>query len=308
MNQTYKANMLVITLFIMIITSLFWLLIIQNVTGMLTYTGDVIWYYKAYYLAHAWVELQLTKIDNHDVGFWETIPKWSQTNAANWKSGWSNDPYFNVDTDWYWSYISECNVNPIKLAAWEWIIVPMFLDRETHPSAWNLRVTSEAPILWSSTPNINRTIWGFANRIELSLTSTNSNPDNFVVSIIDENILNWWFSFNTMSNISKKLENTWWGFRSLNELKPAVWPVPIVWFTDPALFAWAWSTRKDLDNPFLIIASKYDWWEVCVKGLTSIPYPLVNIKSTGHYGWKKVILDVNKSVELPDYLIYTTLN
>ncbi len=80
-----KWSILIITMFILIITSMIGILIVSYVKSMLAFTNKFHDYQSAFYIANAWLELQLVKKNNHWFGFESTLSSWSATIKNNFE-------------------------------------------------------------------------------------------------------------------------------------------------------------------------------------------------------------------------------
>ncbi len=126
-----KWNISLLVLFILVASSLLWILAFQYVKHIAVQTTQIHNYYKAYYLAkwgsEIWLSLMKIRkewfsrnIDNNDKIISQNISSWLQLSIKiQWKSdflsAWHPD-----DT--------ECN-NPIIIGSWQSFILPLFIDQ-----------------------------------------------------------------------------------------------------------------------------------------------------------------------------------
>lgn len=86
MKIQLKWSILIITLFLLIVTSLIGIIIMVYVRSMLEFTNRFHDYQHAFYMANAWLELELVKIRNHAFGYEEFISTGSNTIARNFSA------------------------------------------------------------------------------------------------------------------------------------------------------------------------------------------------------------------------------
>jgi hypothetical protein len=145
-----KANIVIITLFITILVAIIWLITTKYVLNLLKISSENHKYYKAYYIAYGWLELELMKEKNHWYGFEDTILSWSDTVKKNFT--WLNY-YFSSKISSMSKNITsnprtliddsiDCSnkKNWIKLATGDGIMIPLFYDKNTvgeEVYSWN---------------------------------------------------------------------------------------------------------------------------------------------------------------------------
>lgn len=81
-----KANALITTLFIMLVIAIIVLIISKFTLNLIEISSENHKYYKAYYIANAWVELELLKLKFRWIWFEDKIEKTSQTVTKNFIS------------------------------------------------------------------------------------------------------------------------------------------------------------------------------------------------------------------------------
>jgi len=131
-----KWNVAIMVILILLACSLMWILSLNFLNNLISYTDDTYGYYKSYYIAKAWLELSLTEIDNTDVWFSKLIDSWNAINA-NFNCLWC---YFISNLQWKSSFISDefwlnenCdNGTSLKIPAWWSITLPMFYDNSIN--------------------------------------------------------------------------------------------------------------------------------------------------------------------------------
>lgn len=76
-------SILIVILFMLIVTSLIGLIMMVYMRSILNFTNSFHDYQQAFYLAQAWVELQLVKAKNHAFWYEDSITTWSKTVQLN---------------------------------------------------------------------------------------------------------------------------------------------------------------------------------------------------------------------------------
>ncbi len=270
-----KANILIIVLFIMFLSSLSWLLVTKYVKNMINYSSEFLKYYKWYYLANAWIELELTKIKNHWFGFEDRIMSGSDTNQENFQYCWERSCFFEssivsrskiVSTDSLSWDISSCsNSIAFPLRQWRGLIVPLFYDK----NIW------EGTLFW-------------INNKKISDSQFNNISLNFYQA-------NWeYYSLGVSDSKNKEFLGSSENFTTN--------------FSNPE-FNWFYNPSK---KSFLVIANTENsksLEKVCIKSsLVELPLTKIKIKSIGKYFDRYVSIEGEKSVKLPDYLIYNIID
>ena len=124
-----RWNISILVIFVLIASSLIWILTTNYIKDLMQYNNIVYWYYKSYYLSKAWLEISLAEISNNWVWFeniintWDSVISWNFTckNCSFYSSILWSSNYFSksILTD------SGCSL-PISLNTWESFILPLF--------------------------------------------------------------------------------------------------------------------------------------------------------------------------------------
>ncbi len=104
-----KWNAIISTIYIMFVLAIIVLIITKFTLNLLDISHENTKYYKAYYMANAWVELELLKIKNRWIWFSDTVKKDSDTVENNFDI---NKEDFSAKLRSRWNYI---NANPYSL-------------------------------------------------------------------------------------------------------------------------------------------------------------------------------------------------
>ncbi len=136
-NKKLKGNISLLVILILLASSVISLLSINQIQRLLTYWNMTFNYFRAFYLAKAWMELWLTEVYNSWDGFTHSISGDNGIIQDNlvWIYTWF-DPYFKMSITWEFLYLTddiresnECKEeNKIKLATWAWIMLSLFSD------------------------------------------------------------------------------------------------------------------------------------------------------------------------------------
>ncbi len=168
-----RGNISILVIFILIASSLIWILTTNYVRDLMQYNNIIYWYYKSYYLSKAWLETSLTEISQNWIWFENVISSWD--NIISWNFICKNCN-FNSNISWNSSYFSKntwtdsgCN-NPISLNTWESFILPLFKQINiwtnyqkltTQPTYENMADKITNIKLKNISPNKEITMWIF---------------------------------------------------------------------------------------------------------------------------------------------------
>ena len=245
-----KWNILVISLIIMIITSVLAMLIVRYVISLLDYSTIYHDYHKSYYLANAWIEYQLTELQNYDFGYESTINTWENLVTDNFDCP-DYDCVFNSELVARTNIVSDASrisqVNPndrFEVQAGEWVIVPLFYDQ------------------WGFLERINSMNF---NNIEINKTS---NPDDLIVAIVDQQ----WNTASYRTNDDQFF---------LSDAGFNYWSFETRIFLVVANPVWGSTQRFYIDSPSRISHSylninsvgNYKWRTVTIQGIKDVSLP-----------------------------------
>lgn len=127
LNNRWNISILVI--FILIASSLIWILTTNYIRDLMQYNNIIFGYYKSYYLSKAWLELSLAEISQNWIWFENIINSWD--NIISWNFICKNCN-FNSNISWNSNYFSKNTwtdsgcTNQISLNTWESFILPLF--------------------------------------------------------------------------------------------------------------------------------------------------------------------------------------
>lgn len=128
-----KGNISIFVIFVLLASSMLWLLTLLFVQKLLRYQSVAVGYYQSYYTAKAWLELALSLHAQRGIGFSTTIP--SEIIAENFDCG--QDCVLQSSLlarssfvqDAYWNQTS-CT-SGFTLQPWQSRAVPLFYDNGT---------------------------------------------------------------------------------------------------------------------------------------------------------------------------------
>lgn len=257
--QHKKGNILIIVIFMMIISWLFWLLMTKFVANMINYSSLFHNYYQAYYIANAPLQLQVVKHLERDFWFDDFILSGSSTVINNLSC---QNCYFSselisrsnilINREDLSNYPGVCdlNENPYVLTYWEAVIIPLFWDY----NSWEWKIYDENIIKLSDLSDIsiqtdsvdNYIIW----LIDINWNSTRTNNVNNLSSL----------SYNPMIKSYLIIANsTWWStqrfcIRNSHDALPASFiNINSIWYYN---WSYVWlSLRKNISLPEYLIYS-----------------------------------------------------
>jgi len=128
-----QGNISILVLFILIASSLMWVLTMNFVNQMLRSSDAMVSYYKSYYLAQGGLELMLTEAKNRGIWFETIIETGSSLFKDNFecencdftaKMKWTN----TILSKEFWKESTGTCISPIVLAQGESLMLPMIKE------------------------------------------------------------------------------------------------------------------------------------------------------------------------------------
>ncbi len=128
-----KWNISILVIFVLLASSLMWVLTMHFVKQMMSYTSQINDYYKSYYISKAGLELALTEIDNAGIGFFRDSNDQDDIFEQNFDCS-------NCDLDlsiqWRSNHVSDSfwlstgcdDNNAFVLNRWESFVLPLFVQ------------------------------------------------------------------------------------------------------------------------------------------------------------------------------------
>lgn len=293
---------MLLVLFIMFISSLLWLLVMQYTKDMITISWLFTKYYRTYFYAYWWLELWLAQINyrskndtNNQNPFWyedtATFSDYTECSPSGCSFDMSIESRWSVITDSSDSYATCTDVlngwEPYSIEVWDWFIIPLFYDTSTGFSVVDYEVitnTWAAPVSWEF-ENLDPELY---NQYAAGWSS-----GGYIIKILDEDVLNYnvFVEPEIDSSTPFALSNTWL--------------VPYFWSESPEnknylIVANAtWSTKEFC----LQLDWSWPWW-----GVAELPLKYMTVSSAATYKDITVAFGAVKTNELPSYLIYGTIN
>ena len=134
-QKQIKWNISILIILVLLASSLIWLLTMNFLKQMLSYTNENYSYHKSYYFAKAWLELSLVEIDNSWIWFSNILSGWNSLFFDNFDCEYCG---FDVNIQWKTKYLSNkfwlssgCNDDTAFLLKWgESFVLPMFLQKQ----------------------------------------------------------------------------------------------------------------------------------------------------------------------------------
>lgn len=146
-----KWNVLFLVILVMLTASMMWLLTMNVLKQMFSYTIDLDWYYNGYYVSKAWLELALTEISNSKIWFSHQLTWWNSIFADNFSCGDNCDINLQVQgrandlNEYFWDDTGCTSENAFRLAWWESFVLPLFYQNNS---------TNNSDIIWWQTSQV----------------------------------------------------------------------------------------------------------------------------------------------------------
>lgn len=296
-----KWNISILVLFILIASSLIWILSTNYIRELMEYNNIIHWYYKSYYLSKAWLEISLTQIQNNWVWFENTINTWDDIIKFNFlckncnlytSISWNSNSFsLNTRTDTW------CN-NPISLNTWQSFILPLFKQINLGTNYDKLTNSPTYKNMADKLPNI-----------KLKNPSSNKEITIWIIIMSWSDILQDWIFIKTWStnnpNIITEFKNSF----------EAYWLDILIWLSNLSneykkhssllkSFIILWNT-KELQTAinFCIDIQSTIW----INNDIYLPTSTFYIKSIWKYWTKTISLESFLKQPIPDFLSHTYL-
>lgn len=127
-----KWNISILVIFILLASSLIWILTSNYVRELFSYSDNISKYYKSYYISKWWLELALAQINNRGVWFQYSLATWNEFSKSNFLCNWMCS--FSSDVYGVSSKISKqfdewtgCDY-PFLLSGGDSVVLPLFRD------------------------------------------------------------------------------------------------------------------------------------------------------------------------------------
>lgn len=126
-----KWNISILVILVLLASAVMWVLTMNFLKQMISYTNDTYSYHKSYYFAKAWLELSLVQVDNSAIWFSNNISNQDLIFSDNFVC---ENCWFDVDIKGATQYLSNkfwlstgCNDDTAFFLKWgESVVVPMF--------------------------------------------------------------------------------------------------------------------------------------------------------------------------------------
>jgi hypothetical protein len=276
-----QGNILFIVMFMLLLSSLIWLLIVNYVRQIFSSNALFYNYYQAYYLANAGIEMGLTKIKHRGYGFEDAISSGSDINQLrNCKFKPCHNVY-NIQANH--TIVSDTITQPetcnnhyrYTKQPWQNLIVPLFGDMASQseqgpfPRQYKSLTSQEITSI---------VLHASGNNLKYALGLLLANPQgefvNSVVHIYQQDKV------------------------MLNSLTSS-WDL----YTDNIL-----SQIDSKNQGFLIVSNLSDQpLGLCIASNTNLPTSSVLLSSQGHYRDSIVSLQAIKQVAIPDDYAYAAI-
>jgi len=277
-------NISIFVLFILITSSLIWVIAIFFLKQLTQYSSSFYDYYKTYYISKAWLELSLSQAKNHWIWFEYTIDSWNTifpwifscvhdcgfTTNIIWNSQYLNKAF------WKWTWCDE--ESAFSITWWQSIVLPLF------KFSWDGKIFTENN--W--TENI------ITNNNEYEQIKMQKCEDCNENLFQDQNFNFWIIGF------SWWLQN-WLFFQTGNDISQFFQKYLItIWnFLNNQIYYFIISNPDNYNKSFCI----YTQNSYSYRRILYLPTQSFYIKSMGKYWDKMIWLEAVYKQPLPDFLI-----
>lgn len=295
-----QGNISIMVLFVLVASSLIWVLTMNFVNQMI-YASDVMTsYYNSYYLSNAGLELLLTEAKHRGIWFELTIGTWSSIFKENF--GCTNCD-FTAKMEWtsttvskeFWKESSGSCVSPIVLAQGESMMIPMIKDIFSWTTAQNFVNPPVYENLSSGLRWLNFTLasWDFGE-VEINIG---------LIILAGDELLNDGIFVRTwmMRNGTTTMEDfvTAWE-ATASTMLPDTWTINTlnVYYASP---------DYKFKN-YLILANTNSWTiSFCINSETPLPTDNFHITSNGMYHGQTIGLELIYKQPIPSFLMNSVL-
>lgn len=267
-------------------------------------------YYKAYYLAKAWIELGLTQIDSRGVWFEYVVHTWDAIVLDNFYSGAQYTLASSISGTalqlskkfWQLNESGDC-VSPYDLAPGDAIVVPLFRDS----TAWSVVDTLTAPSTYQNLAHIFK-----ENQIEI--VSEFDWEAVFGILILSGQELSENGIFFQKWNFNSGLPTFRAAFETyLSGIDVGLYPVESQWENN---YDKPWMVEHGFTLYLLISNASDEAQRFCIDVLQSqqipeafvLPTDTFIIKSQASYLDQQVVLDASYAQPIPGFLFNTYSN
>lgn len=295
-----KANIMLLVLFIMFISSLLWLLVSQYVRNMIKISWLFRDYYTTYYYAYAWLELWLAQVNYRErnsqkpFGFEDQVDfsAFSQCRGVcnfdmsiSSRSDFITDSFnpsitsciWSIDLFWsgsqIWRRSEAYNIDP-----WDGFIIPLFYDTTTWFNNVIYETVDDESLV--TFDDLNPQLYNDHGIWVLPETQ-----EEYIVRIIDDNTQNY-----------------------LASIEPTIWDglTPLA-LADEDDLTYSWDS---LNKNYLIIANATGVVkDFCLQlePWTELPTKYITISSVAQLNGASVAFGAIKNNDLPSFIIYGTI-
>ena len=274
-----KWNVLFLVILVMLTASMMWLLTMNVLKQMFSYTIDLDWYYNGYYISKAWLELALTEISTSKIWFSHQITWWNSIFVDNFSCGDKCDINLQVQgrsndlNEYFWNDAICTSGNAFRLAWWESFVLPLFFQNNS---------TNDLDIIWWQTSQVS-----LINKLSsIKLKS----PVDFANGVV-----NMWIVF---ENVNVQRENILVESYNLSDsdaIRKYVWK-----------FEGRYSsldTYKSHTGYFVIMNPSVDDVYFCLSSSEQLPTTKYFVISLWNYRWKYAWLQAIYAQPIPKFML-----
>lgn len=275
-------NILILVILVMLTVAMMGLLTMSFLKQMFSYTINLDWYYKSYYLSKAWLELALTEIDNSDIWFSNHITWTNSIFTQNFCQNW--DCSVELRVEWRWKTLSErfyesneCTGDTaFTLTAWESFALPLFFQQD-----WLLNYDIFQWLWKNNTIYILSSLWNiklaFPTKYPLGTTLNLS----LVFSWLQQQLDNLYIAWYPMREDTISDYNNWLIANGINVLQ----------INDSKVYLMIWN------------ANNYPV-SFCFNSNTELPATKFYVVSLWNYQWKYVGMQAIYAQPIPSFMFY----
>lgn len=286
-----QGNISIMVLFVLLASSLIWVLTMGFVNQMISSSNSILSYYKAYYISNAWIELLLTEAKNKGIWFEFAIWTWSPIFQDNFEC---KECDFTAKMEWrsttlskeFWKETSGSCLSPIVLEQGESLMIPLIRDT-SDGSFWS------QPIYENISSSLNWLHFVVSGDVgqEINVWLIILSGDE----LLDDGIfVRTWTLVNWTTTIEHFLDEF-----NTEMLRVQIWLRPL-----PDVFT-------SLDYPFknYLILANTQAWEIsfCIKSDTPLPTDNFHITSNGMYHEQTIWLELIYRQPIPSFLMNSAL-
>lgn len=276
-HKKLKWNILILVILVMLTVAMMGLLTMSFLKQMFSYTINLDWYYKSYYLSKAWLELALTEIDNSDIWFTNHITWTDNIFTQNLCQNW--DCSVDLHIRWRWNFLSErffestgcTSDSAFTLSDWESFALPLFFQKSWLSNydilQWlgNTQTQYVIHSLWTIKlyfPNTPQ--WDSKLNLSLVFSWLEQQLDNLYIA-------GYPMDKDTISNYNNELRSNWINVEKIRDSKVYL----MIWNANSYPVSFCFNSQVELPATKFYVVSlwNYQWKYVGMQAIYAQPIP-----------------------------------